>query len=43
MTLPALISYVRNMCSYIAGYVVRQFLPLHKCAICRELLVLTRD
>jgi hypothetical protein len=37
--LPKLTSYVENVCSYIAGFVVRKLMPRLKCTNCRELLV----
>ena len=37
--LPALSTYVDNVCVYIAGFVVRRLLPKVKCTECRELLV----
>ena len=37
--LPALTTYVENLCCYVAGFVVRRLLPRVKCAECRALLV----
>jgi len=37
--LPALTTYVENVCCYVAGFVVRRLLPRVKCAECRALLV----
>ena len=38
-TLPMLSSYVENVCSYIAGFVVKKLLPRCQCSTCRQLLV----
>jgi hypothetical protein len=37
--LPNLSTYVNNVCSYIAGFVVRKLQPQLKCTSCRQLLV----
>lgn len=37
--LPLLSKYVANVCSYIAGFIVRRLIPKLKCSKCRELLV----
>jgi hypothetical protein len=41
--LPTLTPYVENVCTYIAGFVVRRLLPRLKCTECRELLVGVAD
>lgn len=41
--MPVLSHYVDNVCTYIAGFVVRRLLPKLRCTECRELLVDVAD